>query len=173
MKSCKLQEAERIAKSVHSSQKDKKDYPYMAHIYDVSERVKHLGEDYEVVALLHDAIEDAIDHLRGRQFQIEIENKIKEAFSTEIVEAINVMTKLSSDDYFEDYLPRVKRNKIAKQVKIADSSHNLSKAHLLDDQPELQQKLRNKYIKVLDKLGIDGTSSEKPLIFKDDRWIEK
>lgn len=173
MKSCKLQDAERIAQSVHSSQKDKKDYPYMAHIYDVSERVKHLGEVYEVVALLHDAIEDAIDHPRGQQFQIEIQNQITETFSTEVVEAINVMTKLSSDDYFEDYLPRVKRNKIARQVKIADSSHNLSKAHLLDDQPELQQKLRKKYIKVLDELGIDGSSSEKPLIFKDDRWIEK
>ncbi len=173
MKSHKLKKAERIAKSVHSDQEDKIDKPYMAHIYNVSERVKHLGEDYEIVALLHDAIEDAIDHPRGRQFQIEIQNQIKQSFNEEVVEAINVMTKLSSDDYFTDYLPRVKKNKIAKQVKIADSSHNLSKAHLLDDEPELQQKLKNKYIKVLNELGVDGALAEKPLIFLDDRWIER
>ena len=34
-----------------------------------------------------------------------------------MIEAIHAMTKLSSDDYFTDYLPRVKRNEIAKQVK--------------------------------------------------------
>jgi hypothetical protein len=41
---------------------------------------------------------------------------------------------------FADYLPRVKNNKIAKEVKIADSSHNLSKAYLLDDEPEASRK---------------------------------
>ena len=83
------------------------------------------------------------------------------------------MTKLSSDDYFADYLPRVKRNKIAKQVKIADSSHNLSKAHLLTDEPDLQDKLRKKYIKVLNELGVDGLSYEKPIIFKHEEWVEQ
>ena len=77
------------------------------------------------------------------------------------------------DDYFEDYLPRVKKNNIAKEVKIADSSHNLSKAHLLDNEPELQAKLRKKYIKVLNELGVNGPSCEKPIIFKDGEWVEK
>ena len=60
---------------------------------------------------------------------------------------------------------------IAKQVKIVDSSHNLSKAHLIKD-IELQNKLRNKYIKVLDFLGVDGKSCELPLIHKDKIWQE-
>ena len=88
------------------------------------------------------------------------------------MQAINVMTKSSGDDYFADYLPRVKNNKIAKEIKIADSSHNLSKAHLLDDEPELQDKLRQKYIRVLNELGVDGISCEKPIIFKDGKWSE-
>ena len=60
---------------------------------------------------------------------------------------------------------------IARSVKIADSSHNLSKAHLIEDEA-LQEKLRNKYIQVLDYLGVDGKSCEKPLVFQENQWIE-
>ena len=169
----KVDIAKETAEKVHGSQTDKKNFPYMAHVNDVAKRVQQLGEDYFIVGLLHDAIEDAVKHNEGARFQKEIEDLIKTAFNQEVVDAINAMTKLPEDDYFADYLPRVKKNNIAKEVKIADSSHNLSKAHLLDNEPELQEKLRNKYIKVLNELGADGPSCEKPIIFKDGKWIEK
>ena len=167
-----ISKARKISERVHSSQTDKKGYSYMAHVNDVAKRVQSLGDEYIIVALLHDAIEDAVDPEDGKNFQEEIINEISETFSHEIIEAINVMTKSSNDDYFADYLPRVKNNKIAKEVKIADSSHNLSKAHLLDDEPKLQEKLRNKYIRVLNELGVDGKSCEKPIIFENGRWNE-
>ena len=68
---------------------------------------------------------------------------------------------------------RLKENKIATQVKIADSSHNLSKAHLLDEIH--QEKLRTKYIKVLNELGEDGMSCEIPLVYSEpeEKWILK
>ena len=169
----KIDIAKETAEKVHGSQTDKKNFPYMAHVNDVAKRVQQLGDDYFVVGLLHDAIEDAVKHNDGQRFQEEIKKLINTTFNQEIVDAINAMTKLPEDDYFEDYLPRVKRNNIAKEVKIADSSHNLSKAHLLDNEPELQEKLRNKYIKVLNELGVDGTSCEKPIIFKDGEWVEE
>ena len=165
--------AKETAEKVHSSQTDKKNFPYMAHVNDVAKRVQQFGDDYFVVGLLHDAIEDAVKHNDGQRFQEEIKNLIKTTFNQEVVDAINAMTKLPEDDYFEDYLPRVKKNNIAKEVKIADSSHNLSKAHLLDNEPELQAKLRKKYIKVLNELGVNGPSCEKPIIFKDGEWVEK
>jgi len=168
-----ISKARQISERVHGSQTDKKGYPYMAHVNDVAKRVQSLGDEYIIVALLHDAIEDAVDHEAGKQFQEEINNEISKAFSHDIVEAINVMTKSSDDDYFADYLPRIKNNKIAKQVKIADSSHNLSKAHLLDDEPKLQEKLRKKYIQVLNELGADGAASEHPIIYRDGRWVQK
>lgn len=171
-KDTNISKARKIAEMVHGSQTDKLDYPYMAHVNDVAKRVQSMGDEYIIVALLHDAIEDAVEHDDGEKFQEEIINEISETFSHEIIEAINVMTKSSNDDYFADYLPRVKNNKIAKEVKIADSSHNLSKAHLLDDEPKLQEKLRNKYIRVLNELGVDGKSCEKPIIFEDGRWNE-
>ena len=169
----KVDIAKETAEKVHGSQTDKKNFPYMAHVNDVAKRVQQLGENYFIVGLLHDAIEDAVKHNEGPRFQEEIKNLIKTTFNQEIVDAINAMTKLPEEDYFEDYLPRVKSNNIAKEVKIADSSHNLSKAHLLDNEPELQEKLRNKYIKVLNELGADGPSCEKPIIFKDGEWVEK
>ena len=170
-----VDKARKIAEKVHGTQTDKKKKPYMAHVNDVAKRVQSLGDEYIIVALLHDAIEDAVDHEAGEKFQEEIINEIGETFSHEIIEAINVMTKSSGDDYFADYLPRIKNNKIAKQVKIADSSHNLSKAHLLDDEPELQERLRKKYIQVLNELGADGVSCEKPITYSEKRgmWIEK
>ena len=74
------------------------------------------------------------------------------------------------EDYFEEYLPRLMTSDMAKEVKIADSSHNLSKAHLIED-IDLQYKLRNKYVRGLDFLGVDGKSCEVPLIYKGERWI--
>ncbi|MDC0223053.1 HD domain-containing protein [Gammaproteobacteria bacterium] len=168
-----LFEAKEIARKVHGNQTDKKRYPYMSHILDVASRVSHLGENYEITGLLHDAIEDASKHPNGEDFKKEITNQIEKSFNKDVIEAIQAMTKLSSDDYFNDYLPRIKRNEIAKQVKIADSSHNLSKAHLLVNEPDLQDKLRKKYIKVLNELGEDGLSCEKPIIYKDEEWVVK
>ncbi|HCK04599.1 MAG TPA: hypothetical protein DHV86_07575 [Methylophilaceae bacterium] len=166
-----IERAKEIAQSVHGPLKDKKHYPYMSHIFDVAKRVSHLGEKYEVVAWLHDAIEDAepVDFKKKVTAQIEV------GFDEEIVLAVKAISKNPGEDYFADYLPRLKLNSIATQVKIADASHNLSKAHLLNqiDEIPLQEELRSKYIKVLDELGVDGKSCEKPLEHKDGKWLIK
>lgn len=162
----RLEIAKNIARSVHNNQTDKKGYPYLAHVFDVALRVKSLGESYEIVALLHDVIEDA----EPGEFKLEIQKIINESFDPHIIEAIYALSRQPNEDYFEEYLVRLKKNKIAKTVKIADSSHNLSKAHLIDDDIEKQNKLRNKYIRVLDALDIEGKKQEIPLFFKDGEW---
>jgi (p)ppGpp synthase/HD superfamily hydrolase len=162
-----ISKASEIALKVHGSQVDKKGYPYMSHVSDIARRVSQLGEPYEVVGLLHDAIEDA----DPKEFQEDVIADIKSSFSNEIFQSIVAMTKRPDEDYFEGYLARVKNNKIALQVKIADASHNLSKAHLIED-VKLQDKLRAKYIKVLDKIGEHGSFYEKPIIFKNGSWVE-
>jgi len=168
--------ARKIAEKVHlepnekypEGQTDKKEFPYMAHINDVASRVSDLGESYTIVGLLHDAIEDSHNH----EAKSEIGNLINSNFDSEVVEAINAMTKTPNEDYFLEYLPRLKQNEIALKVKIADSSHNLSKAHLIEDKTE-QEELRQKYIRVLDFLGVDGSKQEKQIIFINDEWAEK
>ena len=168
--------AKKIAEQIHlepnkkypKGQKDKKGFPYMSHIDDIANRVAHHGEQYEIVGLLHDSIEDAHDN----ETRSKIEELIKRSFEQDIVDAIYAMTKTSDEDYFEDYLPRLKKNEIALKVKIADSSHNLSKAHLIDDKA-LQENLRKKYIKVLNFLGVNGVDHEKPIVFLNGKWIKK
>jgi len=168
-----IKQAREIAIRVHADQTDKLNIPYLAHVEDVSKRVSHLGENYEVVGLLHDAVEDVSP---DQQKSLIIE--IQKLFDKDVFYAIDCMTKREpprfekKEDYFQEYLPRLVTSEIAKQVKIADSSHNLSKAHLIED-PDKQAKLRNKYIRVLDFLGVDGKSCERPLIYKDGSWVEK
>ena len=157
-----------IAEKVHANQVDKKGYPYMSHVIDIASRVSHFGESYQIVGLLHDAIEDA----EPTSFRSEITKEIEETFDIEIINAIKAMTKVLGEDYYKSYLPRLKNDKIAIQVKIADSSHNLSKAHLIEDRV-FQNKLREKYIKVLDVLGEDGLRCEKPIIFRNGLWVEE
>lgn len=172
----KIDIARKIAEQIHlepnkkypKGQKDKKGFPYMSHIDDIANRVAHHGEQYEIVGLLHDSIEDAHDN----ETRSKIEELIKRSFEQDIVDAIYAMTKTSGEDYFEDYLPRLKKNEIALKVKIADSSHNLSKAHLIDDKA-LQENLRKKYIKVLNFLGVNGVDHEKPIVFLNGKWIKK
>ena len=103
-----------------------------------------------------------------------VKSLINSYFDLEVIDAINAMTKMENEDYFLDYLPRLKKNKIALKVKIADSSHNLSKAHLIEDHT-YQEKLRQKYIKVLNFLGVDGSKQEKEIIFDENKtkWVEK
>ena len=106
----KIHKAIKIAEKVHSNKKDKLEKPYMAHVIDVSKRVSNLGENHEIVALLHDALEDAPPEIYD-----EVESEIKE-FGSEIFKAVIAMTRKKQDDYFDVYLPRVKANKIATEV---------------------------------------------------------
>ena len=97
-----------IAEKVHANQVDKKGYPYMSHVIDIANRVSHLGESYQIVGLLHDAIEDA----EPTSFRSEITKEIESTFDVEIINAIKAMTKVSGEDYFKSYLPRLKNDKI-------------------------------------------------------------
>jgi (p)ppGpp synthase/HD superfamily hydrolase len=167
-----IDKAREISLSIHGNQTDKLGIPYFAHVVDVSKRVAHLGNDYAIVGLLHDSVEDA-----APENQNVLEEEIKEFFNQNVAYAIDCITKRKpprydlKEDYFEEYLPRLITSDIARSVKIADSSHNLSKAHLIED-GALQAKLRNKYIQVLDYLGVDGKSCEKPLVYRENQWIE-
>jgi (p)ppGpp synthase/HD superfamily hydrolase len=167
----RIREAKKIAEEIHGLQVDKKGYPYLAHVFDVAKRVAHLGEDYEIVGLLHDAIEDA-----PSERQASLLNEIEEKFGQLVRDGVDGMTKRiapTKEDYKTEYLPRVAANPISKEVKIADASHNLSKAHTISDQAQ-QQRLRMKYSQALKYLGIDSITAERPIVYEEVwGWKEK
>ena len=139
-----LADAYALAAKLHREQEDKNGAPYIQHVVGVALAVRAYGLEYEIVGLLHDAIEDTPY----------TEEQARLDFGLAISEALVAMTRLDGEDYFETYLPRLMRNKLALRVKYADSSHNLSKnASLAKLDPHKAHKLRIKYERVLELLA--------------------
>lgn len=80
--------------------------------YALSENGKR---DLYVVAWLHDVVEDTPTTLG---------NLLDMSFEYVIVQAVDAITRRDDEDYRE-YILRVKKNEIARLVKIADIEHNL------------------------------------------------
>ena len=135
-----LADAYALAAKLHREQEDKNGAPYIQHVVSVALAVREYGLEYEIVGLLHDAIEDT-------NYTPE---QAEQDFGKEVCDAMMAMTRLEGEDYFDVYLPRLMSNKIATRVKYADSTHNLSKnAQLAVTNPEKAKKLRLKYQRVL------------------------
>ena len=114
----------------HKEQLDQSGMPYVFHPFHVAEEMN--DEETTIVALLHDVIEDTnytLDDLRNM------------GFSNTVIEAVEVMTHLPEVSY-EDYLRNIKRNPIAKRVKLADIRHNadLTRLDVIDEKAEYWKK---------------------------------
>ena len=96
----------------HKTQTDKSGMPYVFHPFHLAEQMT--DEDTTVVALLHDVVEDTDTTLE------DLENL---GFGENIVEAISLMTHADGVDYM-DYVANIKKNPIARAVKLADLRHN-------------------------------------------------
>ena len=157
-RSTRLTQALNLAEEIHKGQTDKLGIPYIYHVLDVAKRVKHFGEDFEIVGLLHDSLEDAP---YDRPLTL---NDIEVHFGKAVRDGVDGMTKREGEDYHFEYTLRVLSNPISKEVKIADASHNISKAHLISE-PKEQERLRTKYAAVLQALGVNPIQVEVPLVF--------
>lgn len=109
-----------IAIDAHDGQKDKGGHPYVLHPIRVAGKVK--GQDEQVVALLHDVVEDTDWTLDG----------LREAgFSEEIVAAVDAISRREGESR-RAYLARCKTDPIARVVKMADLEHNMDLSRLAD-----------------------------------------
>jgi (p)ppGpp synthase/HD superfamily hydrolase len=109
-----LAKAIQIAATAHLNQTDKGGKPYILHPLWVMDRVRHLGEDYMIVAVLHDVIEDSDWTL------VQLAN---EGFNTKVIGALSLLTHDKSQSY-DDYIKAISTNPIAKAVKLRDLEHN-------------------------------------------------
>ncbi len=127
-----------IAYNAHMNQFDKAGVPYIYH-------PTHLAElmDTEVeciVALLHDVIEDTNTKIE----------ELEANFPNEVIEAIKLLTHDKNVDYM-DYIKEIKKNPIAKKVKIEDLKHNSDESRL--DKITMKDIIRReKYKKALEIL---------------------
>ncbi len=88
--------------------------PYIKHVEDVASRVHSIEE--KIVAWGHDLIEDT---------KTTAEELLEMGFSKHLVEAIVLLTKVEGYD-LQKYLEAIKRNPLARAVKLADMRSNLA-----------------------------------------------
>ena len=109
-----------IAYSAHINQRDKAGRPYFMHPVIVASQ---MDSEYEIcTALLHDVIEDT---------HVTIE-ELEREFPKEITDAIRLLTHDDNTDYL-DYVREIKKNPIARKVKLADLNHNLDITRIEDN----------------------------------------
>lgn len=100
-----------IAYQAHHGQLDKSGVPYIFHPIHLAEA---MDDEYSCcVALLHDTVEDTSVTLE----------ELKAIFPKEVTDAVALMTHEKGTDYF-DYVRAIKKNPIARKVKLADLAHN-------------------------------------------------
>ena len=109
--------------AAHKDQTDKSGMPYVFHPFHLAEQMP--DEKTTIVALLHDVVEDTpytLDDLREM------------GFSEKVLAALTLMTHDKSIPYM-DYVAKIKENKIAMTVKLADLKHNsdLSRLDTVDE----------------------------------------
>lgn len=108
-----LERALVIAAEAHQGTTDKGGAPYILHPLRLMHQMTTADE--QIVALLHDVVEDSpwtLDALRA------------EGFSEEIVRAIDCLTRREGESY-EGFIARGVSNPIARHVKLADIEDNM------------------------------------------------
>ena len=125
------QEARAFAEQAHEGQMYGEE-PYMYHVDEVASQFQ--DPLLQRIAYLHDVVEDG---------KVSIDD-IHERFGEEVGHGVDAMTRRPDENYF-DYIQRVGEHPHARQVKVADLTHNLS-----GDPPG---SLRQRYEKALEMLS--------------------
>lgn len=125
-----IDKALEIATKAHKGQVDKAGVEYINHPIAVSNLCQ--TKEAKIVGLLHDVIEDTNVTLKD----------LEEYFSSDIIEAIVLVTKTEGFN-IDEYYQNIKNNRIAREVKLADLTHNMDLSRF-KDQEITEKDLRRK-----------------------------
>lgn len=142
-----LNKAIEIATQAHEGQVDKAGQAYIGHPL----RVMNMGvsDEEKIVGVLHDVVEDS---------DWTFERLIAEGFYTEVIEALQCVTKLSENEPYDKFIQRVKKNPLAVKVKINDLTDNMDIRRLAYISEKDIKRLR-KYLKAYKQLLGEPTYS--------------
>jgi (p)ppGpp synthase/HD superfamily hydrolase len=125
-----LEDALQLALRAHAGQKDKYGQPYILHPLRVMARMETEAE--QVVALLHDVVEDSdttLDDLR------------EQGYSMTIIEAVDALSKREGEEYFA-FVQRAIANPIARRVKQGDLEDNMDIRRMPEISEEAHKRLQ-------------------------------
>lgn len=133
-----------VATMAHDGQRYGDNKPYILHPLHVMALVQEagFGESFQIVAVLHDTIEDTDL----------TEVAIGLLFGHEIAQAVTVLTR-GKDESYGAYMDRVEHSVLPEPpvVKFYDSSANLSTVHTIRDL-DRQMRLSDRYTKTVGRL---------------------
>ena len=109
-----LERAVEIAVEAHSGQYDKAGCEYISYPMRVMEAGNTVNE--KIVGVLHDVVEDSA---------WTFEQLASEGFSSEIIEALRCLTKITADEPYDKYIARIRKNPLAIAVKLNDLTDNM------------------------------------------------
>lgn len=135
----KTKAALKLCYIAHKDQVDKAGLPYVFHPFHLAEQM--LDEDTTVVALLHDVLEDA---------EITLDELREAGYGENVLEALQLLCHEDGVPYME-YIIRLRENRLAKIVKLADLQHN-SDLSRLDVADERAVARREKYLAAMQLL---------------------
>lgn len=108
-------EALKLAIEKHKGQKRKiSGDEYISHPLAIANRFEN--EEYKIVAILHDTIEDT---------DLTLEDLKKLGLDENLILAIDILTRKQDQTYL-DYILQCKKYEITTKIKIEDLNHNLS-----------------------------------------------
>lgn len=128
-----------IATEAHKGQKDKGGADYIKHPLKVSDLCQHSLS--KVIALLHDVIEDC------GESEMSLSEK---GIYPMVFQRVSLLTKKDGQDY-QDYLEKIAEDPYAREVKIADLTHNMDLSRI-QNPTDKDFKRVEKYKKALDFL---------------------
>jgi (p)ppGpp synthase/HD superfamily hydrolase len=145
-----------IAKKAHANQTDLSGGAYIHHVNSVIKAVSNRSDKVKAVAALHDVVEDTKTTL------VNLKNA---GISDDVLQAVDAITKRKGEDRVA-YYNRVKKNNLARIVKIADIKNNADERRLKKLPKDLADRLRQKYKKALDIVESVYLDKEEVLLFE-------
>ena len=131
-----LETAKKLAFKYHAGQVDKAGKNYIYHPLKVSEMCKN--EKAKIAGPLHDIIEDT---------PVTSKDLIEAGIDPEIVQAIVLVTKKKENFSEQEYFENIKKNEIAREVKMCDLTHNMDRSRIPEPVPEYMKKKWKRYAK--------------------------
>lgn len=137
-----LEKCIQFALEVHAGQRDRYGRPYILHPLHL---MGQMDTEVEMMAaVLHDVIEDS---------DVTLDDLRRLGLPEEVIQVVSLLTHDEADSY-EAYVHKLKPNRIARKVKLADLAHNMD-IRRMDRVTEKDAARLNKYRRAWEALTAD------------------